>query len=64
MKPQVGTSWEKKMEQRASRKQFLEFKKEAVDAAKDKRKVSSSQFLFAAVNARRFLHTIFRVKAG
>eukprot|EP00983_Pelagomonas_calceolata_P047440 1140640-Pelagomonas_calceolata.AAC.9 len=39
MKPQVGSSWEKKMQQRASRQQFLDFKREAVEAAKEKRKV-------------------------
>lgn len=39
MKPQVGTSWEQKMQQKASRQQFLDFKREAVNSAKEKRKV-------------------------
>uniref|UniRef100_A0A7S3R0S3 Coiled-coil domain-containing protein 86 n=1 Tax=Dunaliella tertiolecta TaxID=3047 RepID=A0A7S3R0S3_DUNTE len=43
MKPQVGSSWEKKMQQRASRQQFLDFKREAVEAAKEKRKAAAKQ---------------------
>jgi len=51
MKPQVGTSWEKKTQLRASRKQFLDFKKEAAEAAKEKRKVHTRACLIACVHA-------------
>jgi hypothetical protein len=39
MKAGVSSSWEKKMAEKASRDQFLAQKKEAVEAARAKRKV-------------------------
>lgn len=41
MKPSLSTSWEKKMAMKASRQQFVDHKRAAVEAYKEKRKVRS-----------------------
>lgn len=48
MKPSIRTTWDKKMKDKAVREQFLEVKRAAVTAVKEKRKVRSRSVLSVA----------------